>query len=165
MREIPTAISDPEMVELARLAAGKTVLELGSQYGYSTVHMAKVSELVVAVDHHRGDVNASYEYSLPRFLENLRLHDVEDKVIPIVGPIEDAVPLLADHQFGLVFVDADHEEASVLRDGQLAIRMVAPGGIIAFHDYGLFGVAPAVHQLTGGQDPYVVHSLAITQGW
>jgi predicted O-methyltransferase YrrM len=35
----------------------------------------------------------------------------------------------------LVFVDASHEEAFVASDTENALRMVAPGGIVLWHDY------------------------------
>lgn len=35
-----------------------------------------------------------------------------------------------------LFVDADHEQAGVLADMLAWLRHLAPGGIVAFHDYG-----------------------------
>jgi predicted O-methyltransferase YrrM len=41
----------------------------------------------------------------------------------------------SNERFGLVFVDTEHDAASVRRDLELAIRLVEPGGLIAVHDY------------------------------
>ncbi len=38
-------------------------------------------------------------------------------------------------QVDLGFIDADHAEAAVLRDSAVAFEMLAPGGVVIWHDY------------------------------
>jgi predicted O-methyltransferase YrrM len=142
-------LTGEEAGALAELARGKVVLELGAWLGRSTVALAKVAELVVSVDHHRGSaehqpggvcfdptlVTPAGVDTLPRFLSNLRLCGVpREKVVVVVARIEDVAPLLRDDAFDVVFVDADHATEAVVRDGMLAFRVVKPGGAVAFHD-------------------------------
>lgn len=120
--------------------------------------MARPADLLVAVDHHRGDPDAGYSDTLPIFLENLRRYEVADCVIPLIGDVALAVPLLPDRYFGLVFLDASHDHASVERDIAVCWPKLAKGGIFAFHDYGRFEVAGPVDAL--GYKLKVVDSLA-----
>src|SRR6266498_5773579 len=53
--DIPTAITREEAARLATLATGKDVLELGAQYGFSTVILAQAARRVTSVDWHQGD--------------------------------------------------------------------------------------------------------------
>jgi hypothetical protein len=120
--------------------------------------MARLADLVVAVDHHHGDSDAGFDETLPAFLANLRRYDVADCVIPLIASSEFAVPLLPDAYFGLVFVDASHDEASVLQDLDLCWPKLERGGAFAFHDYGRFQVAGPVDRL--GLKVRVVDNLA-----
>jgi len=49
---------------------------------------------------------------------------------------------------GLVFVDGSHAYEYVLKDTETAMRLVAPGGIVLWHDYGRWdGVSRALDEL------------------
>jgi predicted O-methyltransferase YrrM len=126
--------------------------------GFSTIVMARPADLVVAVDHHRGDPDAGFGNTLPAFLENLQRYEVADCVIPLIADMEIAVPLLPDAYFGLVFLDASHDRLSVARDIAVCWPKLAPGGVFAFHDYGRFEVAGPVDAL--GYKMTIVDSLA-----
>jgi predicted O-methyltransferase YrrM len=43
--------------------------------------------------------------------------------------------LEGSQSFDFIYVDADHEAASVLKDGLNALYRINPGGILAFDDY------------------------------
>ena len=58
-----------------------------------------------------------------------------DKVVAVVGKVEDVAPLLASGTFGLVWIDGAHDAESVARDTALALRVLSPGGTIAWHDW------------------------------
>jgi predicted O-methyltransferase YrrM len=123
-----------EAAELARLAAGKNVLEVGSAYGYSACVMALAgAESVTAVDLHTW-IAGSYD----AMMANLEACGVADDVLVLTVPSQIALPKLAgeDTRFGLIFIDGDHSAEAVLHDGQWAARLLEPGGTIAFHDYG-----------------------------
>jgi len=153
-RDIPTAITDAEAAALFQVASDRKlrtgrcrVLELGSQYGFSTVLLAGAADLVVAVDWHRGDPHAGPGDSLPTYWENINRYHLQDKVISMVGPAETTIPLLADRQYQVAFIDAFHEAESVYRDARLLLPKLTPNATLVFHDYGRFTVKPAVDQI------------------
>ena len=127
-----------EAAELARLAYGAVVLELGSFYGYSTIVMASVAERVYSVDWHMGDDHAGDYETWEGFRANLIGYRVDDRVTAIRGRFEEEVPKLAANGLRVdgAFLDGHHSEESVTRDLGLALSVVKPGGWIAFHDYG-----------------------------
>lgn len=136
--DITSAVTPEEAIALANLARGKTVLELGAHYGFSTIVLASVAEQVYSVDWHQGDPHAGEGDSWVPFNFNLLRYGVKDRVTICLGRFEDEVPGLAAE--GVVtdgaFIDGMHDEESVSRDLALALLIVRPGGFIAFHDYG-----------------------------
>jgi predicted O-methyltransferase YrrM len=105
-------------------AAGREVLELGTASGRSTVCLAQSAQRVVSVD--LADQNEAVEwlrrYGLAERVE-LRRGDVAEVCRGLTGP------------FGLIFVDMLHDGASLARDIALALPLLAPSGLMAFHDY------------------------------
>jgi predicted O-methyltransferase YrrM len=136
--DITSAVTAEEAIALANLARGKTVLELGAHYGFSTIVLASVAEHVWSVDWHQGDPHAGEGDSWAPFNFNLIRYGVKDRVTVCLGRFEDQVPDLARQ--GVVtdgaFIDGMHDEESVSRDLALALLLVRPGGFIAAHDYG-----------------------------
>lgn len=54
----------------------------------------------------------------------------------------------------LVFIDASHAYEYVLSDSRAALRMLKPGGVILWHDYGIWsGVTDALEHLASGEMP------------
>jgi predicted O-methyltransferase YrrM len=119
---------------LMNLAHGAVVLELGAYRGRSTIALASVAKRVVSVDWHRGDPAVGNSDTLGRFMANVEAAGVRGKVVPVVGRIEDVGPILGSRTFHLVFIDDDHE-ATVRLSTELAVRVVRPGGWIAWHDW------------------------------
>jgi tRNA G37 N-methylase Trm5 len=131
---ISTSVQPLEAAELARLAAGKTVLEVGSAYGYSACVMALAgAETVTAVDMHTW-IAGSFEV----MTANLEAHAVDGDVVIVRVPSQAALPQMAADgaRFGLIFIDGDHSAEAVRHDGEWAAKLLEPGGTIAFHDYG-----------------------------
>lgn len=118
---------------LAELARGKRVLEIGSMCGLSTVCLARTAEHVTAVDYFdgRGTSMKAVGGFRSMFDESLARHNVTDKVI-VCHPENDSLPLT---EYDLVFIDGAHDVDSVRSDIQRALSVIAPGGLIAFHDY------------------------------
>ena len=127
-------LEEGEAAELQRLAAGKTVLELGAWKGRSTVALASVASYVVSVDYHRGIVDRPGVDSLPDYLASVR---GLDNVAIVIAPFERVVPLF-DSFFDFCFIDGSHDEDSVYRDTTLAREHVV--GPVALHDWDLEGV-------------------------
>ncbi len=158
--ELPEGfLAQQEANELHSLARDKRVLEMGAFRGRSTVCMAMTAREVVSVDWHQGDIHvdkvSAEESSLSAYLKNIRNYS---NVTPIVGRFEDEIPKLAGQQFDLIFVDGQHDRASVIRDMQMALSFRPP--VIAVHDYGLFEVTEALQEM--GMTPgRVIETLAI----
>lgn len=137
-------MSPAELARLAELADKRTVLEVGSWLGASTVAMAATARIVHAVDWHRGDPHAGDDETVHQFLDNLASHGVRDRVVAHIGRTEDVLPILRPRSFDFAFHDAFHETDAVLADLAAMWPLMAPGSQIAVHDYGLFGVKDAV---------------------
>ncbi len=143
LRSLPPGwLSETEALFLAELGKGRVVLEIGAYLGRSTVALATGAKLVVSVDHHRGDPGTkagskhpSEGWTLPAFTEALTRLNLWGKVVPVVTNSELAGQLLARTAFGVAFIDGAHDSVSVLRDTEVAIRLLAPGGVIAWHDW------------------------------
>ncbi len=134
-----TSLTAAEAAELALLAKGRRVLEIGSAFGYSTVIMGLAgAEDVWSVDPHTG------HDSLAAFCANVERFGLKGRVKVCVGTSQGAAelrengggPAVPHRYFGLVFVDGGHELADVRHDRDWAMELVVPfGGVIAFHDY------------------------------
>lgn len=148
-REIPSAVSDLEAVQLQELSLGKVVLEMGAHYGFSTIVLAQAAQLVHSVDWHMGDSMAGAGDNLLVFRENLRRHGADQSVVAHVGRFEDILPVFRTGFFDGCFIDGEHDRVSVDRDSQLAFRVIKKGGWLAWHDYGRFDVKEVVDEFCG----------------
>jgi predicted O-methyltransferase YrrM len=148
---IQTSVQDCEAAELGRLAAGKTVLEIGSAYGYSACVMALAgAKSVTAVDPHLW-ITGSFE----AMLSNLETAGVDDNVVIVRLPSQMVMSELdkTGTRFGLIFIDGDHAAPAVEHDGAWAAKLLEPGGTIAFHDYGEDCCCPGVRQALDSMYP------------
>ena len=73
-----------------------------------------------------------------RFEHNVALVDAS-RVRTIRGKTNTVLPVLMDEdaRFDFIYVDASHMALDVLVDTALSWRLLAPGGLIIFDDYGL----------------------------
>lgn len=126
---IETSLTEREAACLQRLAAARTVLEVGAAYGFATVVMASKARYVITIDRHD-----AHRGSLEALRSNLRSHSRDRVVTVLVGDSLAVLPLLVA-QFDLVFLDGSHRFAGLWADLQQAERLLAPGGQIAVHDY------------------------------
>ena len=133
--DIVTAIAPDEARELARLAAGKNVLEIGGAHGYSAIIMAIAGGKVTSVDPHKGETWLGN--TLGSMKSQMELHGVSDK-IEIVQELDDsAMPRLYNEgkRYDLIFLDGSGEYDKVIFDIEWAKKLLAPKGTIAIHDY------------------------------
>lgn len=109
---------------LRSYASDLDVLELGTYHGRSTICLAQSARVVVTVDRLISTSAQDWAY---RF-------GLRSKIVFVHADIG-AVDFESGHfpQFGLVFVDSDHEYPSVRRD--LAIATKLKPQFIAVHDY------------------------------
>lgn len=148
-KDIQSAVTQEECAKLSSMAKDKIVLELGSQFGRSTIALAATAKIVHSVDWHLGDHYTGAGDSAAVFIANLSRYKMREKVALHVGKFEDVLPVLKEGSFDFCFIDAFHEQKTVERDANAVLPLMKVGGIIAFHDYGLaqFGVTQAVDKL------------------
>lgn len=129
------------------------IAEIGSWQGRSTRALADhCPGTVFAIDHFLGVPELLYELTdrPPHWLyKTFTMHLIDrENVVPIRRPSREAARLLAALRFDLVFIDGDHQYTSVADDIFRWQPLVAPGGILAGHDYlSAIGVAQAVDEL------------------
>lgn len=162
----PGFMSEIEMAELERLAAGQVVLEIGTWKGRSACAMAAVAKEVWCIDTFRGDRYAGRGWFLPEFLENAYKLGVWERIRFLGCPWEDLLPQLDLARFGLVLYDADHDYEPTAAAGRLLVGGCRPP-TIAFHDYSGYypEVIRAVDELAelGGRSVRVVDTLAVLE--
>jgi predicted O-methyltransferase YrrM len=161
----PTAMTANELTYLSQLASCNRVLEVGSQFGNSTVAMARTAASVVAVDWFGGDEDAgAMDAATARsiYFGHLDQMGVADKVTTIAARWEDALPALVGG-FDLIFLDAAHSEEATRDLLAASAPLLTVHGLIAFHDYGRFGVKPVVDGVQDDDccDLVVVDTLAV----
>jgi predicted O-methyltransferase YrrM len=106
--------------------------------------------------------------TMPAFEANLERYAVTEKVEIIPGTFEQARNSYDLSNFDLIFIDAAHDLASVRSDIAHALPLLAPGGLLAFHDYRSPAdpdVAVAVDALidSGGELLSLTGSLAVVR--
>lgn len=149
---------------LQRLAIGKTVVEIGSFKGLSTIVMARVARTVVAIDPFDQCEVTNRRDTFPVFRENIREHGVEGKVVPIVATSGQVCPLLQRGAFDLGFIDGEHTYQAVCADISYMAPLIKPGGVLTFHDYGhpeFPGIAQAVDEWRKHRRFELVNTLAV----
>lgn len=136
---------------LARFhAPSGIIVELGSWRGRSTIWLAHAVQhrghgKVYAVDTWEGTGNGgaclpllqNYKENqlFDEFYHNLNVAGIASHVEPIVGNTGEVLQQLNWNQpIGMLFIDADHEYESVLRDFEMWSPFVMKGGFIVFDD-------------------------------
>jgi predicted O-methyltransferase YrrM len=166
---------------LWELARGKRVLEIGSYMGLSTICLAQTALHVHAIDPHDGRGTFVPQPTEEAMRLNLARYGVTDKVTIDKGALSEDEPdwfayrETADGgfsrdapQFDLIFIDGAHDYESVARDIRCTLPYLAPGGLLAFHDYHTRqdpGVTQAVDELLsrGGELLKTHASLAVVR--
>lgn len=119
------------------------VIEIGTLHGgTAALWHAVATGLVISVDKPDGRWGgASHHYSWSRAEErNRQLRDRFPRFRGVLGDSGDVTVYdevrgyLGREQADLLFVDGDHSFLGVSTDYALYSRLVAPGGVIAFHD-------------------------------
>jgi predicted O-methyltransferase YrrM len=132
----------PDLLEIIKVAAPKTMLEIGCYRGVSTEVWLLHCANVVAIDPWP-DVSVRREF-LARCSHYPHLEMIE-------GYSPSALAGLADRRFDLCYLDGDHSYEAVCQDIHACLPLVKPGAFIGGHDYGgdCPGVAQAVDEILG----------------
>jgi predicted O-methyltransferase YrrM len=116
---------------------GCSVIEVGSYRGRSasTISLALAGVAsespLISVDPH-----IDQPFNRQHMHVALRQIGQEERLVQIIRGSDDAARLLRDGCASFIFIDGDHSYEQVVRDFQNYRGLLAPGGIIAFHDYG-----------------------------
>lgn len=132
--DIRSAVGEQDCAMLAEAAQDLRVLEVGSEFGRSTIALASMAAVVHSVDWHQGDRQSGMKNSLPDFLDNLARYGVRLKVVVHVGRWEQIAPVFRPGTFQLAFVDACHDQAEVLADLDFAAMVCWINALIFVHD-------------------------------
>jgi predicted O-methyltransferase YrrM len=128
-------LTEAEAELLAQLARGREVLEIGSWCGLSAIVMSRTARRVWCLDWHHGDGEMGNQDTLAEFMTNIRRHaDERCSIEVLVGRTEAVLPVLKDGTFGLVYIDGSHDPIDVQHDTRHALRLLKPGGLVAWHD-------------------------------
>jgi predicted O-methyltransferase YrrM len=152
-----TSLTEAEVHKLIKLAEGKDVVELGAQFGGSTLALAISARSVHSLDWHQGDEHAGYRDTLHEYFYNIASCR---NVVSHIGRFEDILPKMRRGVFDMAFIDGQHDRVSVKSDYTLAQPLLKPGATVAFHDYGRFEVKEAVDSMFKELDE-LVDTLAI----
>lgn len=156
-----TSVRSGEADELARLAAGEQVLEIGTARGFSAAAMVLGgAEHVTTVDPQPGDLIAVLHNEIDPT-------GTTDRITFITDTSQHAMPVLCaeQRQFGLVFIDGWHEAEAVRNDITFGMILLKPGGYMAIHDYAEDCCCPEVKQVVDemGLEGQVIDTMFITQ--
>lgn len=139
---------------LFNMCRDKTVLEIGSYCGKSTICIAQSASQVVSVDTHDGRGTPKPRDTYFEFTENIERWGFEDKVFPFKGDTAGYAEIGGDDRFDRIFIDGDHSKESVQKDIEFALPRLADGGLLIFHDY---RITPGEHD--GRWDPGVTEAV------
>ncbi|MEC9373784.1 MAG: class I SAM-dependent methyltransferase [Planctomycetota bacterium] len=127
---------------LTRSQGRKTIVEIGSYRGKSTVLLAlgcaDVQGKVTAIDPHMPAPGCSivFDEEDERVLrETIRKHGVADRVDHWVMTSVEARPKWGETPIDMLWIDGDHSEEGVRTDLEHWAPLVRVGGIVAGHDY------------------------------
>lgn len=142
VNEIPTYTTKRELRTLYKLAAscpfGARALEIGSYLGASSCYLAaglaQVNGQLLCVDTWCNDAMLDEPHdTFAAFQKNTSA--LRSVITPLRKKNVDLGQKDLQSPFALVFIDADHTYEAVRHDFSLAQAWLAPGGIIALHDF------------------------------
>lgn len=150
------------------------MLEVGSWVGESAVALlggAPSDSRIYCVDHWEG-CPSDWTCHIAREVDvwGWFVKNTEDllgtSIFPVKGDSVQAAQDMGDSQeLDLVFIDADHEKASVAADIQAWLRHLAPNGVLCGHDYRAEfpGVVEALEEFLGplGLTPSRIHGTTV----
>ncbi|WP_051484400.1 class I SAM-dependent methyltransferase [Shewanella waksmanii] len=116
---------------LAKLFAGKRVLEIGCHFGFSTAHLAKAQVILDVIDPRLSD---PFQQNCVKSSLNL-VTDKEYRLWPgfspgLVAPIATANA----EPWSMAFIDGDHDGEAPSLDAIEVMKYMADDAVIVFHD-------------------------------
>lgn len=140
----------------------KSMIEIGSFVGESTVIFAKYFKQVIAIDPFLADYDpkdpTSYLFEFKNVYETYLERTGDHKNIKTIKLTStDAKDVLKDELFDFIYIDGLHTYEGVKTDIENYLPLVKKGGVIGGHDYTtsiphLVGVHKAVKEMLGTPD-------------
>lgn len=126
---ISTAPNDlVPLCSLARSIGPRRILEIGCHLGAGTLSLALACPQARIVTYDiKPDAGQLIDEAEPALRDRIERR--------LVSFPRDRARLLQEEAFDFIYVDGDHTEAGARADTELALERLAPGGIIAWHDY------------------------------
>lgn len=180
-RSFGTSVTVEEACHLAavaRLTKGGSALEIGTFDGNTTLLLAanlagqgKIVTLDLPPDFEAGmqDTLAHSDVHLnltprDRLGRQFRDHTLASRITQVFGDSAEVDWTTLGGPFDLVFIDGCHSEIYVRSDTLNALKVLAPGGMILWHDYGMLPeVSRAVDRIAAEESRLHVHALEGTR--
>lgn len=160
--DVPGWLTDAEGEYLAKLADNKRVLEIGSFCGRSTIWLGTTAREVHAIDTWKGTSTPAVGHDMfEHFINNITRYGVSGKITAHRGRAAEVIDKVPGY-FDMVFIDGSHDYPAVVKDIQLSLKVLNPGGMLVFHDYNRLadpGVSKAVREFFKVKDEADVGSV------
>lgn len=118
---------------LVRMIRPKIIVELGVDYGFSLIELARYNEgVTIGVDHFQGDNQAGFRDIRDQAKKNT--HDSGFNIRLIEKSFDEAVGEFREGSIDILHVDGRHDLSSVKHDFDTWFPKVRHGGVILLHD-------------------------------
>jgi len=161
MRDLRQTEGLQDLIKELGDVSDKTMIEIGSFIGESTIMFAEHFKQVIAIDPFLPNYdpkdptsNFNFEDAFQEFKNTIE--EQKEKISIYKMKSDDAVNLLKD-KYDFVYIDGLHTYDGVKEDIKNYLPLVKEGGVIGGHDYGtqaehLLGVTKAVDEMFGKPD-------------
>jgi cephalosporin hydroxylase len=135
-----------EFLDMVRVIEGRqprVIVEIGTRSGgtlFAWVRASRFAELVVSIDLPEGRFGGGYDRRRTRLYSEFAADRPQTSVLLLRQDSHAAETLdalrraLAGRRIDFLFIDGDHTYEGVSLDYEMYGPLVAPGGLIAFHD-------------------------------
>jgi len=163
---------------IEQFIGARNVLEIGTYDGNTALNLAANLDgegRVTTVDL-PPDWDGQFVYNVPPDLRNVtdrkqigiqyRGTSYEERIRQVLGDSAGIDWQLLDPPFDLIFIDGCHYADYVRKDTENALRYLAPGGVIVWHDYGEFkDVSRVVDEWAGQITIHGIRGTRLAIGW
>jgi hypothetical protein len=121
--------------------------------GFDILYLVDLWEEIPFIDGCASFSNEWHDENYRTVLDIMKDGIAQEKVVALKGFSHKMAPFVSDNSCGLVYIDADHSYQGTKSDIKVWWSKLAPGGIMAFHDYANpdYGVNRAVIEFVQGE--------------